>query len=48
MTDDEVEAKFRSLAQDLLSPSQTDALLDKLWHLEQVEDIGEIMRLTRI
>ncbi len=48
MTDAEVEAKFRSLAQDLLSPSQTDALLEKLWRLEEVEDIGEVIRLTRI
>ena len=48
MSDTEVEAKFRSLAQDLLSPGQTDALLDKLWNLEQVEDIGEVLRLTRI
>ena len=48
MTDAEMEAKFRSLAQDLLSPGQTDALLDKLWNLEQVDDIGEVLRLTRI
>jgi 2-methylcitrate dehydratase len=48
MTDAEVEEKFRSLAQDLLSPDQTDALLDRLWHLEEVEDIGEIIRMTRI
>ena len=48
MSDAEVEQKFRALAQDLLSPSQTDTLLDRLWHLEEVEDIGEIIRLTRI
>ena len=48
MSDAEVEAKFRSLAQDLLSPGQTDALLDKLWNLEGVDDIGEVLRLTRI
>ena len=48
MSDAEVEAKFRSLAQDLLTPSQLDTLLDKLWNLEQVDDIGEILRLTRI
>ncbi|MDE2937754.1 MAG: MmgE/PrpD family protein [Chloroflexota bacterium] len=48
MSDAEVEAKFRSLAYDLLAPAQTDALLDKLWNLEQVEDIGEVLRLTRI
>ena len=48
MTDAEVEAKFRSLAKDLLSPQQTDQLLDRLWHLEEVEDIREVLRLTRI
>ncbi|MCY4367428.1 MAG: MmgE/PrpD family protein [Chloroflexi bacterium] len=48
MSDAEVEAKFRSLANDLLAPSQLDTLLDKLWNLEQVEDIGEVLRLTRI
>ncbi|MDE2845039.1 MAG: MmgE/PrpD family protein [Chloroflexota bacterium] len=48
MSDSEVEAKFRSLAQDLLAPAQLDALLDRLWNLEQVEDIGEVLRLTRI
>ena len=48
MSDAEVEEKFRSLAQDLLSPAQTDSLLDRLWHLEEVDDIGEVIRLTRI
>ena len=48
MTDAEVEQKFRSLAKDLLSPDQTDELLAKLWKLEEVEDIGEVLRLTRI
>ncbi|MCH8745680.1 MAG: MmgE/PrpD family protein [Chloroflexi bacterium] len=48
MSDAEVEEKFRSLAKDLLSPNQTDQLLDQLWNLEQVEDIGEVLRLTRI
>ena len=48
MTDAEVEDKFRSLAQDLLAPAQLDSLLDRLWNLEQVEDIGEVLRLTRI
>ena len=48
MTDAEVEAKFRSLAKDLLTPQQTDQLLDRLWHLEEVEDIREVLRLTRI
>jgi 2-methylcitrate dehydratase len=48
MTDSEVEAKFRALAHDVLSPAQTDRLLDRLWHLEEVKDISEILRLTVI
>ncbi len=48
LSDAEVEEKFRSLARDLLTPAQTDALLDRLWHLEEVTDIGEVIRLTRI
>jgi 2-methylcitrate dehydratase len=48
MTDQEVEAKFRSLVRDLLTPAQTNTLLDRLWHLEQVNDIGEVIRLVQI
>src|SRR5215510_9396163 len=47
MSDQEIEAKFRTLAQDLLTPAQSNALLDRLWHLEQVEDIGQVIRLVR-
>jgi 2-methylcitrate dehydratase len=48
MSDQEIEAKFRALAQDLLTPARTAALLDSLWHLEQVEDIGQVIRLVRV
>jgi 2-methylcitrate dehydratase len=48
MSDQEIEAKFRALAQDLLTSRQVDALLDRLWNLEQVEDIGEVIRMVRI
>ena len=48
LTDAELEEKFRSLARKVLSPSQADALLDRLWHLEDVADIGEVLRLTKI
>jgi 2-methylcitrate dehydratase len=47
MTDQEIEAKFRSLARDLLAPAQTDALLERLWNIEQVKDIGEIVNMVR-
>jgi 2-methylcitrate dehydratase len=48
LTEAEVEAKFRSLAEDFLSPDQIGRLLDRLWHLEDVKDIGEVLRLTVI
>jgi 2-methylcitrate dehydratase len=47
MTDQEIEAKFRSLARDLLAPAQTDALLERLWNLDQVKDIGEVIKMVR-
>jgi 2-methylcitrate dehydratase len=46
MTDAEVEAKFRKLAGHVLAPAGIDALLDRLWHLEEVADAGDILRLT--
>ncbi|MBM3943740.1 MAG: MmgE/PrpD family protein [SAR202 cluster bacterium] len=48
LTDAEVEEKFRALAKELLTPVQTDALLDRLWHLEQVEDMRQVMGLMKI
>ncbi|RPJ33955.1 MAG: hypothetical protein EHM35_10155 [Planctomycetaceae bacterium] len=41
MGDQEIEAKFRALAQGLLTSRQIDALLDRLWHLEQVRVLQE-------
>lgn len=48
MTDAEVEAKFRSLAEPVIPDAQTAALLEKLWHLEEVADIREVIGLTRV
>ena len=48
MTDAEVEAKFRALCEDLLAPDQTEELLARLWRLEEEDDIGALLRLTRI
>jgi 2-methylcitrate dehydratase len=48
MSDQEIDEKFRLLAQDFLTESQIDALLERLWHLEKVEDIGEVIRMVRI
>ena len=48
MTDAEVEAKFRSLCENLLSPDQAEELLARLWRVEDETDIGDLLRLTRI
>jgi 2-methylcitrate dehydratase len=42
-SDEQVEAKFRSLAQDILTSVQTQASLDILWHLEELDDAGKIL-----
>ena len=47
MTDQEIEAKFRGLAREVLAPAQTDALLERLWNLDQVKDIGEVIKMVK-
>jgi len=47
MTDGEIEAKFRGLASELLTSAQTDALLERLWNLDQVKDIGEVIKMVK-
>ena len=46
LTDNEVDTKFRSLAQAHLPAERVDALLDRLWHLEDVQNVGDLIRLT--
>ena len=48
MSDQEVEAKFGSLSRDLLTPSQIDSLLERLWHLEEVDDIGQVVQMVKL
>ena len=48
LTDEEIEQKFHSLTGNLLSSERRKVLLSLLWNLEQVEDIGDIMRLLKI
>ena len=43
MTDKEVEDKFVRLASRVLSTSQIDFILPRLWTLEQQDDIGSIL-----
>ena len=48
LSDSELEDKFRSLAGPVLAKEQVEGLLERLWRLETVEDLGEIFELTRI
>ena len=48
LSDAELEAKYRSLVSDVLPASQADALLDRLWRLDEVADMGEVLKLTVI
>jgi 2-methylcitrate dehydratase len=47
MSDAEVEEKFRRLAAPVLPGERLTRALDTLWHLEDVTDIGELMRIFR-
>ncbi|BEU24715.1 MmgE/PrpD family protein [Paraburkholderia sp. 22B1P] len=42
MTDQQLEKKFADLADGILSPTQTRALIDKCWHVEQLASAGDI------
>lgn len=44
MTDDEVEAKFRKQAEGRLPKATQDNILKRLWNLEQISDVGELVR----
>ncbi|WP_244817380.1 MmgE/PrpD family protein [Caballeronia sp. Lep1P3] len=42
MTDAQLEKKFSDLADGILPPGQTRALMDKCWHVEQLDNAGDI------
>ncbi|MBI2170796.1 MAG: MmgE/PrpD family protein [Chloroflexi bacterium] len=48
MTDTQLNAKFRSLTADVLPQAQAEDLLTKLWAMDQVADVREIIALTRM
>jgi 2-methylcitrate dehydratase len=48
LSDAELEEKYRALVGDVLPSHQADALLDRLWHLEEVTNMGEVVKLTTI
>jgi len=44
-TDGELENKFRSLAVDVLPQRKIDALVEMIWRLEKVKNLGQLIRL---
>ncbi|TAK07064.1 MAG: MmgE/PrpD family protein [Candidatus Manganitrophaceae bacterium] len=48
VTDDEVEEKFRRLAGRLLSKLQVEKVLGRIWALEKVQSIGEILTPLKV
>ncbi len=48
MTDQEIEAKFRRLAEPVMGARQVNRILDRLWHLEEVHDPREILTLFEL
>ncbi|MDP2954481.1 MAG: MmgE/PrpD family protein [Chloroflexota bacterium] len=45
MRDEDIEAKFRRLGTGLLTPRQQDSALEALWHLEEVDDLSQVMAM---
>ncbi|HLK56185.1 MAG TPA: MmgE/PrpD family protein [Chthonomonadaceae bacterium] len=48
MTDPEVESKFKSLAEPLLSDAAIGEILDRCWNLEKQTHIGDLLALFAI
>ncbi len=48
MTDQEIEAKFRRLAEPLLGDSRINQILDRLWHLDEVRNLRQLLALFEL
>lgn len=48
MSDREVEEKFRHLAVGALGPARTKQVIDLIWKLDGLKDIGALMRLLKM
>jgi hypothetical protein len=48
MTDEEIEIKFRRLAEPVMSTEQMDLALNRLWHLESMRKVGEVLSLFEL
>lgn len=48
MTDLEIEAKFQKLAEPMLGPRRVNQILDRLWHVEEVQNLRELLALFEV
>jgi hypothetical protein len=48
MSNQDLEAKFRSLTANILNANNANQLLDQCWNIAQLDDVGSMMRLTSI
>jgi 2-methylcitrate dehydratase len=47
LSDQELELKFRGLAEKALGTKRADAVLATAWKLDKLADIGELLKLLR-
>ena len=47
MSDAQLEDKFRTLAERVLSKEQSEKLLARLWDIDKADDVSEIMAMAR-
>jgi len=45
LSDEEIEKKFQGLARKVLPPGRVQGILRKVWALEQLSDVGELLAL---
>jgi 2-methylcitrate dehydratase len=48
LSDSELEAKFREMVEPRMPRQAADRLIDLCWNVERLDDIGELMRATRV
>lgn len=48
LTDEEIDYKFRALAEEALGQRRADAILAKAWQLEKLADVRDLLKLIRI
>jgi 2-methylcitrate dehydratase PrpD len=48
MSDAQLEAKFKGLAEHILPPGRSDRLIDFCWNFEKAPDAGKLARLAAV